>query len=129
MQGDTCERVVAVEDHVPIGHFHHAPHAVVGRLELHSLFHGLATELVQWNALHQARIDLAVALGCLNFNLHVITSFGTFQALFQTRHDHASAMDVCEGFLTSAGIQQLTVAVVEGIVERYDGVLLDLHDC
>lgn len=129
VQGDTCKRVVAVEDHVTIGHFHHAPNAVVWRLELHSLFHGLATELVQWHALHQARVDLAVSLGCFHFNLHVIACFGTFQTLFQARHDHTTTMDVCKGFFTSAGIQQLTVAVVEGIMERNDGVLLDLHDC
>ena len=132
VQGDTGQGVVPVQGHDAILHTDHREdtHVALLRstgLELHTWLHLLTAEPIDGHLVYERGIELTVAFSRGHHGQDLVPGLTSLQLLLQARHDHLMTLDVREGIATGAGIEELAIGIVQGVMERDHGILGDVH--
>lgn len=132
MQCDTSQRVVPVQCDDTIVNTDNGEHAHIAlfggtRLELHAGFHVLSAKTIHRHLVDQGGIQLTITFSSRYYGHHLVSGLASFKLPFQTRHYHLVSLNVGEGIATGAGVQQLTVGIIQRVVKGDNGVLGDVH--
>jgi hypothetical protein len=125
------ERVVAINRHhvaLDLSHRHHARASIGLHLKLHSdLDVRNAAKRTTRYFLDQRLVVLTVRFGCDNLHLQLVAGLFALELTLQSWNEIAIALEVRERIAASRRIERFALVVREGVMNRYDGVLSDLH--
>ena len=111
-----------------LGHGDHQRTALGLRLELHARLDALDTlEGVTRHFLDQLLLYFAVTFGGGNLGVDLVAGGLAFEFLFQTRNDVAGAVEVGQRLAAFRAVQHFTCIIGQGVVERDNGILRNLH--
>src|SRR5262245_60495293 len=125
------ERVVAVHRHevaLDLDDRHEARALRPVRAHLHAGREGLAAaEAVARHDLHQALVARPVALLGRHGHLDLVAGGLARERLLEPGDDVALAVQVAERRAAGRGLDDVALFVAQGVMQRYDAVLLDVH--
>ena len=121
------QRMVAIKQHLSVGHFAYRDDTLVTGLELHAGFYFLSIEPLQGHALKEVLVEIAVAHVGRNDSGELFTGLPAFHLLFKTRHDLMRPLNVREGVPARGGIQCFSLVVAQCVMETDYGVVGNGH--
>jgi hypothetical protein len=68
---------------------------------------------------------LAIAIGRRDFHRQLVTGALSFQLALESGHEIAMPLQVGEGLAVSGAVDDFARVILQGVVERDDGVFLD----
>lgn len=127
VQTNARQRVVAIDQHLALGHLFHGYHVVFTGLELHADFDLLATELIEPYTLEELRVHRTVAVFGRNSCFELIALHMAGHLTLKAWNDHTNALDIGESIHAIAAVEHLAVIIGKGVVEAHYAIVLDLH--